>query len=96
MKRWTRATAVAAVVLVAAAGCVGSRRTADAACTADPPGIDIPDHVSRGVQLRPTGWYCVLADGGEPVADVPLGWWPDDPRAVWAESFDPEQAQHQD
>lgn len=91
-----RVTAVSAVVLVTALGWVGSRRTADAACTADPPGINMPDNFGRSVQLRPSGWYCVLAVGGEPVADVPLGWWPDDPRAVWTESFDPEQAEHQD
>jgi hypothetical protein len=80
--------------LVVAAGLValafvGSHRTADAACAADPPGLEIPQHESRSLELEPRGWRCVLESSGTTVADIPLGWLPKDLQSVWSEAAGP-------
>lgn len=61
-----------------------SARTADAACTADPPGVAVPAHDSRTLELRIGGWDCVLTSDGTEVASIHLGWWADEPVAHWS------------
>lgn len=79
----------AVMVILLPAAFVASSRTADAACTADPPGVVIPEHDSRSQELRLTGWHCVLERGGTTTLDISLGWWPDDPSRLWARATDP-------
>lgn len=75
-----------AVLLVAL---VESHRTADGACSADPPGITFPEHRTRGLALHPSGWRCELSNDGRTVLDVSLGWWPTDPVDIWTDATNP-------
>lgn len=82
MPRWAVAGVVVGIALLFAG--VASSRTADAACSADPPGVTIPKHDTRAMELRVTGWHCVLHEGDLIVLDVGLGWWPSHPAEVWS------------
>ena len=86
MARWLLVATVSIAVLVA---WVGSHRTADRACSADPPGITFPEHRTRGLALHPSGWHCVLSNDGLTVLDVDLGWWPTDPVDIWTDATNP-------
>lgn len=77
---------LAALILVIAGTCGllwAGHSTATSTCTADPPGIQVPDG-SRSVDLRVAGWDCVVTKNGTEVARVDLGWRPTDARTAWA------------
>lgn len=76
-----------AVVALAILG-RASASSADAACTADPPGAAAPEHHSRTLELHVGGWDCVLSRDGAEVATVHIGWWADDPAAPWGDFED--------
>lgn len=76
--------AVAAVALYRA-----SASTAETACASDPPGVAVPEHRSRSLELHVDGWGCVLIKGGAEVTTVDLGWWPNDTPALWGQLEDP-------
>lgn len=65
-RRSPRWAVVAVVVLLTAAGGIAayavSARLADAVCTADPPGITMPEHQSRSVEPGFDGWDCIPRD----------------------------------
>jgi hypothetical protein len=82
MPRWAWGVLAGSIVLLVAL--VGSYRAADAVCTADPPGVSIPEHQGRALSLGQAGWHCALANDGLTVVDVELGWWPRDPTDVWS------------
>lgn len=87
-RRPPRWAVVAVVVLLTAVGgaaaYVASARLADAACSADPPGITMPVHQSRSLKPGVDGWDCTLRDYVEAESTtVHLGWWPTNPAALW-------------
>lgn len=66
----------AAVLGIAVLG-VASHEVADAACSADPPGVDLPAHDSRELRLSGIGgWDCLLLEGEHEAGGRSLGWWP--------------------
>lgn len=91
MRRWAIVLGGLLAVVAVTFGYVGSHRTADAACTADPPGPALPEHDSRALERQLNGWDCVLGKGSVEVARVHLGWWPNDPATGWSQ-FDPAPA----
>lgn len=92
-RRWRWAIVVAGVVLltvISAAAYVASANLADAACSADPPGVAMPEHQGRSLEPRIDGWDCVLRDYVEAESTtVHLGWWPSDPTAPWEQVEQP-------